>query len=108
MHLEKWYYIYFMSNRSKTIYIGVTGPFRKRVWQHKTGQFEGFTKRYKLDRLVYFEKYKNVHAALAREKQLKRWTRIKKIQLVVSMNPTWKDLAEHWYPDLQKKEGESA
>ena len=56
MHLEKWYYIYFMSNRSKTIYIGVTGPFRKRVWQHKTGQFEGFTKRYKLDRLMYFEK----------------------------------------------------
>ena len=92
-----------MSNRSKIIYTGATGHFRQRIWQHKTGQFEGFTKKYKLDRLVYFEKYKIVHHALSREKQLKRWTRIKKIQLIVSMNPAWKDLAEDWFPELKKK-----
>ena len=78
--MERHYYIYFMSNRSKTIYTGVTGHLRTRVWQHKTGQFEGFTKKYKLDRLVYLEKYSYVRNAIAREKQLKRWSRIKKIR----------------------------
>ncbi len=100
---EKWYFVYIMTNRSKTLYIGITGAFRKRVFQHKTGAFEGFTSRYKLDRLVYWEKFKSVHYAVAREKQLKRWMRIKKIQLIVSMNPTWKDLAEDWFPELKKK-----
>jgi putative endonuclease len=100
---EKWYFIYIMTNQSKTLYIGITSTFRKRVFQHKTGAFEGFTSRYKLDRLVYWEKFKSVHYALAREKQLKRWTRIKKIQLIVSMNPTWKDLAEDWFPELKRK-----
>jgi len=100
MHLEKWYDIYMMSNRSKTIYVGVTGHLRTRVWQHKTGQVEGFTSRYKLDRLVYLEKYKYVRHALAREKQLKGWTRVKKIRLIVSVNQAWKDLAEDRYPEL--------
>jgi putative endonuclease len=100
---EKWYFVYIMTNRSKTLYIGITGTFRRRVFQHKTGVFEGFTNRYKLDRLVYWEKFKSVHYALAREKQLKRWTRIKKIQLIVSMNPTWNDLAEDWFPELKGK-----
>jgi putative endonuclease len=72
MHLEKAYYIYIMSNRSKTIYVGVTGHLRTPIWQHKTGQIEGFTKKYKLDRLVYLEKYKYVRNAFSREKQLKR------------------------------------
>jgi len=108
MHLEKFYYVYFMRNRSKTIYIGVTGKLRTRVWQHRTGAFEGFTSKYKLDRLVYLERYQYVRNALAREKQLKRWTRIKKIQLIVSMNPTLSDLAEGWYPELMKKAKNSA
>ena len=99
---EKWYFVYIMSNRSKTLYIGITGTFRRRVLQHKSGTFEGFTSRYKLDRLVYWEKFKSVHYAIAREKQLKGWTRIKKIQLIVSMNPTWKDMAEDWFPELKK------
>src|SRR5262244_2291421 len=99
---EKWYFVYIMSNRSKTLYIGITGTFRRRVLQHKSGTFEGFTSRYKLDRLVYWEKFKSVHYAIAREKQLKGWTRIKKIQLIVSMNPTWKDLAEDWFPESKK------
>jgi putative endonuclease len=100
---EKWYFIYIMSNRSKTLYTGITGNFRKRVWEHKTGAFEGFTKRYKIDRLVYWEKFKRVQLAITREKQLKRWTRVKKMRLIVSVNPTWKDLAEDWFPELKEQ-----
>jgi putative endonuclease len=102
MYFEKWYYVYIMANRSKTLYTGVTGNIRQRVFEHKTGTFKGsFTSRYKLDRLVYFEKFKRVGVAIAREKQLKRWRKIKKIQLIVSTNPTWKDLAEDWFPELK-------
>jgi putative endonuclease len=110
MYLEKWYYVYIMANRSKTLYTGVTGNIRQRVYEHKTGTFKGsFTSRYKLDRLVYFEKFKRVGVAIAREKQLKRWTKIKKIRLIVSMNPTWKDLAGDWFPELKpQKEKENA
>lgn len=86
------------------IYIGITGRFKRCVYQQKTGAFEGFTSRYRLDRLVYWERFKYVQRALAREKQLKGWTRIKKIQLIVSVNPTWKDLAEDWFPELKEKE----
>ncbi len=103
MHFhEKAYYIYFMSNRSRTLYAGVTGNIRKRVYEHKTGAVEGFTSRYKLDRLVYWEKFQYVRNAIAREKQIKRWKRVKKVQLVVSMNPTWKDLAADWFPELNQ------
>ena len=101
MYSEKWYYVYIMTNRSKTLYVGITSKITQRTLQHKTGAFEGFTSRYKLDRLVYWEKFKRVHDAIAREKQLKGWSRIKKIQLIVSMNPAWKDLAEGWFPELE-------
>jgi putative endonuclease len=103
MYLQKWYYVYIMTNRSKTLYIGITSKIKQRVFQHKTGVFEGFTSRYKMDRLVYWEKFSRVHDAIAREKQLKGWRRIKKIQLIVSVNPTWKDLAEDWFPELEEK-----
>lgn len=86
-----------MMNRSKGFYIGVTNNLRKRVFQHKTGTFEGFTSKYKLDRLVYWEIFKDVRSAIAREKQLKRWTRLKKMQLVMTINPTWNDLASDWF-----------
>ena len=103
MHFrDKAYYIYLMSNRSRTLYAGVTGDIRKRVYEHKTGAVEGFTSRYKLDRLVYWEKFQYVRNAIAREKQIKRWKRVKKVQLVVSMNPTWKDLAADWFPELEE------
>ena len=105
MYLEKWYYVYIMTNRSRTLYTGVTGNIRQRVYEHKTGTFKGsFTSRYKIDRLVYFEKFKRVGVAIAREKQLKRWTKIKKIRLIVSVNPTWKDLAEHSLPGAEGAE----
>jgi putative endonuclease len=101
MHfLEKWYYVYIMTNRSKTLYTGITGKLRERIFQHKTSVFEGFSSKYKTDRLVYYERYTNVRRAIAREKQIKGWRRIKKIQLTISINPTWIDLAADWYPGL--------
>ena len=104
MYYERWFYLYILTNRSRTVYTGVTGDLKQRVWEHKTGVCEGFTKQYKIDRLVYYETYKYVNNAIAREKQIKRWSRIKKIRLIVEMNPTWKDLAEDWYTELEKKE----
>jgi putative endonuclease len=103
MSSEKWFYVYIMTNRSKTLYTGVTGDLLKRVWEHKTGAFGGFTKRYKIDRLVYYETYKYVNNAIAREKQIKRWSSIKKVRLIVDMNPAWRDLAADWYPELTGK-----
>ena len=103
MYYEKWYWVYIMTNRSKTLYTGITGNITLRVFEHKTGAFEGFTSRYMLDRLVYWEKFKRVEDAIAREKQLKGWTKIKKIRLIVGMNPTWEDLADGWFPELKKK-----
>ena len=85
-----------MTNRSQNFYVGVTSQLMIRSIQHKEGRFEGHTSRYKLDCLVYYEVFVDVHNAIAREKQLKRWTRKKKIDLIISMNPTWRDLSEDW------------
>jgi putative endonuclease len=68
----------------------------QRVWQHKNGTFEGFTCRYKIDRLVYFERYGDIRLASAREKAIKGWLRVKKVQLIVSQNPEWRDLSAEW------------
>jgi putative endonuclease len=91
------YFVYLMTNRSKTLYIGITNNLVRRVRQHKTGAGSGFTGKYKLDRLVYFERFEDVHNAIGREKRIKGWLRIKKIALIVSMNSSWKDLSEEWY-----------
>jgi putative endonuclease len=90
-------YAYMMSNRSKTIYTGVTGNLRQRVWQHKQGSASKFTAKYKCDRLVFFEEYRNPLTAIAREKYLKTLPRLKEIELIIAANPTWKDLSEGWY-----------
>lgn len=103
MYYERWFYVYILTNRSRTLYTGATGGLQQRVWEHKTVAHERFTKRYKIDRLVYYEIYKYVNNAIAREKQIKRWSKIKKVRLIVDMNPTWRDLAEGWYPELGKK-----
>jgi putative endonuclease len=91
------YFVYIMTNRSRTLYIGVTNNLVRRVREHKTGTGSEFTAKYKLDRLVYFERFKDVHNAIEREKRIKGWLRIKKIALIVSVNPAWKDLSEEWY-----------
>ena len=95
--MSKEYYVYIMTNKSKTLYIGVTSNLMRRVREHKEKLIEGFTSKYNIHILVYYESTSNVHAALDREKQLKGWLRAKKIVLIESMNPEWKDLSEEWF-----------
>jgi len=83
-----------MTNKSGTLYTGVTNNLEKRVFEHKHHIIEGFTKKYKINKLVYFEETSDIRAAISREKQIKGWRRIKKIALIESMNPDWKDLSE--------------
>jgi putative endonuclease len=91
------YYVYIMTNRSKTLYIGVTNNLHRRVYEHRQCLVKGFTQRYKLSRLVYFEETCDVIAAISREKQLKGWIRAKKVALIEFKNPEWEDLSSGWY-----------
>jgi putative endonuclease len=86
-----------MTNRSKTLYTGVTGSLEQRVFEHKQGIKGEFAAKYKIYRLAYFERFGDIRAAIAREKQIKGLLRAKKIALIVSMNPEWKDLSEGWF-----------
>ncbi len=97
MFEPKIYFVYIMTNRSKTLYTGLTNNLMRRVREHKLGIGSSFAAKYKLDRLVYFERFEDVHNAIEREKVIKGWLRIKKIALVVSVNPAWKDLSLEWH-----------
>ena len=90
--------VYIMTNRPKAaiLYVGITGNLRRRVWQHKGKAVPGFTSRYNLTRLVYYESFVYPDAAISREKEIKCWRRSKKIALIESMNPRWEDLASDW------------
>ena len=95
--MNKTYAVYIMTNYSQTsFYIGITGNLQKRVWEHKNKVVDGFTKKYNVDRLVYYELTDSVDTALNREKQLKRWHREWKINLIKEMNPEFKDLSLDW------------
>jgi putative endonuclease len=93
---ERRYYVYIMASRSLTLYTGITDDVCRRALEHKAGVLKGFTKQYNIDRLVYYEVFKYVNNAIAREKQIKAWTRAKRLALIKSTNPTWQDLAEGW------------
>jgi putative endonuclease len=95
--MSKEYYIYIMTNKSRTLYTGVTNNLMRRVDEHKNKLTKGFTSKYNIQFLVYYEMTTDVHAAIAREKQIKGWLRAKKIALIDSMNPQWKDLSEEWF-----------
>jgi putative endonuclease len=90
------YHVYIMASASRRLYIGVTAHLGRRVHQHRTGQFKGFSKKYQMKRLVYAESTSDVRAAIRREKQIKGWLRARKIELIESINPTWLDLAAGW------------
>ena len=94
----KLFYIYILANdRNGTIYIGVTSDLEKRIKQHKTKMYEqSFTAKYSIDKLVYYESTESSESAIAREKQLKNWTRQWKLDLIEKENPQWKDLSENW------------
>ena len=93
----KTYFVYISSNRSKTLYVGVTNNLIRRMREHKEARGSDFTSRYKLDRLVYFERFEDIRNAIEREKVIKGWLRIKKMALIVSVNPTWADLSVEWF-----------
>lgn len=90
------YCVYIMTNHSRTLYVGVTSELEKRVQQHKQKLIPGFTARYNIGILVYYEMTSDVRAAIAREKQIKGWLRAKKVALIESVNPHWEDLSEGW------------
>jgi len=92
------YFVYIVASRSRVLYVGVTNELNRRVGEHKEGLIPGFTRRYKINRLVYYESTHDVRAAIAREKQIKRWRREKKVNLIESLNPEWEDLAREVAP----------
>ena len=90
----KTYFVYILANHSRRLYTGATNDLERRMAEHREKQMPGFSKRYNLHRLVYFEETNDIQAAITREKQIKGWLRKKKIALIESVNPTWKDLSE--------------
>ena len=91
------YYVYILSNWDDSVlYIGVTSNLPRRLYEHRNGLADGFTKKYNVHKLVYYEHTNDVYSAISREKQLKKWTRAKKHVLISKMNPEWKDLAADW------------
>ena len=91
------YYVYILTNKSDHVmYIGVTNNLERRVYEHKQELIEGFTKRYHVNKLVYFETTTDVRSAIEREKQLKGWRRARNNELVDTLNPEWLDLSEDW------------
>ena len=95
MPAENRYYVYLLTNwNHRVMYVGVTNDLVRRLYEHKNKLVRGFTKKYNVSKLVYFEETKDVHSALAREKEIKKWRREKKDALVVGVNPEWKELSE--------------
>jgi putative endonuclease len=93
---QRTYHVYIMASISRVIYVGVTGFLMARVLRHRTGEGGAFTRKYRVHRLVYFQTFHNIGDAIARETEIKKWRREKKIVLIEARNPTWEDLAEGW------------
>lgn len=97
------YYVYILASKIRgTLYIGMTNDLQRRVYEHKMGIKKGFTQKYGISRLVYFETFQNVDEAIDREKNLKKWKRDWKIKLIEEENIRWLDLANDWYDDILK------
>ncbi len=90
------YFVYIIASRTRVLYCGMTNSVVRRVNEHREGILPGFTSHYQCHRLVWFERYQYVNNAINREKQIKRWSRAKKIQLIEQSNPSWADLSEEW------------
>lgn len=95
MKMNNNYYVYILTNKMNTVlYTGITNNVEKRIFEHKSKCFKGFTAKYNVNKLVYFETYSDIYEAIQREKQIKNGSRQKKIDLIQSLNPRWKDLAD--------------
>lgn len=93
------YFVYILTNKKKSMfYVGQSDNLIRRTWQHKHKLIDGFTKKYNIDQLIYYENYPYLELALKREKQFKGWTKIKKINLIKKINPDLKDLSNSWWP----------
>jgi len=90
------YFVYILSSFTRTIYIGVTNNIERRLYEHKQKLIKGFTSKYNVSSLVYFESFSDINAAIAREKEIKKWRREKKVALIESTNPDWEDLSLLW------------
>ena len=98
-------YVYILaSKRNGTLYIGVTNNLERRIYEHKNDIVRGFTKKYKIHSLVYYEDTNDIYTALQREKQLKKWNRKWKLELIERVNPDWNDIAKNWIPDKSTRE----
>src|SRR3954462_10162331 len=92
-------FVYILASKTRRLYVGVTNDLVRRVWEHHMGVVLGFTKKYGIKQLVYYEQIEAAETAIRREKQLKDYARVKKLDLIASINPEWHDLAEHWFSD---------
>ena len=100
--MGKTYYVYMLASHSRRLYTGMTSNLVGRVWQHKKKIADGFTKRYNINRLVWFDSTNDVWVAIEWERRIKRWRREKKVRLIERHNPGWLDLAENWYDDEEQ------
>jgi putative endonuclease len=98
----KQFYVYILASRSRVLYTGMTSDLKRRVYEHTHKLTPGFTSRYNVNRLVYYEVTADVKAAIAREKQIKGWLREKKIALIESVNPAWSDLSVQWLDTVEQ------
>lgn len=89
------YYVYIMTNKSKTLYVGMTNNLSRRMYEHKSKSHKGFTSKYNINKLIYFEELGSKVEAIKREKQLKGWLRSKKVKLIEEQNPQWRDLSKN-------------
>ena len=94
---DRRYYVYIIANATRILYTGITNDLVRRVWEHKTKQTDGFTSHFHVCGLIYYESFDDVRKAIAREKQIKRWRREKKIWLIERVNRNWKDLSDGWF-----------
>ena len=90
------FYVYILMNHSRMLYVGMTDEVKRRLHEHRTKKFDGYTARFNINQIVYYEPIPYLNMAIAREKQLKGWSRSKKVTLIESVNPHWDDLSDHW------------
>jgi len=96
------YYVYLLASKSRVLYLGVTNNLERRLFEHQHKLTRGFSSKYNVDRLVYYELFENIRDAIAREKQIKAWRREKKLTLIEATNPQWRDLSDEWRRFLDK------
>src|SRR5215470_5254443 len=101
--MEKFYYVYILASRSRTLYTGITNNAIRRTSEHREGTAKSFTSKYRIHRLVYFEMFRDVRAAITREKTIKSWARAKKVALIEERNPAWDDKVGDLFPPFPRK-----